>query len=733
MKTCNNINKKADCTTIDTFERNKFFYGKLLSVDDFQTEQDYFRKKNRLLNRSLEGSGIIHGLEVSNIESVNNGISLQITAGYALDSCGDLIVVENDTTVTIPTQLTDETLYLSIHYLECNKDRVASISESSNCEEHCCYNRISEIYEFKIGNKPPAENNNDAVLISVLTKNETSYLSDTTTCKYIDSNQELAKKLFDHENNTDNPHQVSAKQVKAIKSINEIQNWGGNISFESTDGSININPNTDAKTINITISQTVLSALDSKIMAIKTNLDMVLRFLMDKALKYKLKAFTNVFEYFESEIASEIIKATQEAIDNRIYINEKEFFVLMEYLSELEGKLIEEIRETDDQKQVVEKQLELYEVAIQELKKAIEKEDLFAIAVAQDEVCERAEWLIPVIEKVKVPKITTLQIEKARKTLANKGLFIGELTHTVSDKPQNSVLTQDPKTNTEVEKGSSVDVTVAIKANKVIVPNVVELNILNARKNITHVGLKVGTVTEEIRDDVNAGTVLSQKPLPDTEVDPASLVNLVIAKAQEKTRVPQLVNEKQANAQEILQKYKLKLGTVTHRASHLTKGTILEQTPKAGTTVNINNQVSIVVATSYKMTTVPNLVGYGEKDGKKIMELMKKANLQEGNVSYQYSSKPKGTILDQTPKAGAKVVVGSAVDVTVAKNRLIYEPLDPIIASPVNPGLVDPINPVGPINPDIVLNPVINPSPFINPLISDGRDKTVEDKKIIKK
>lgn len=726
MKTCNNINKKADCTTIDTFERNKFFYGKLLSVDDFQTEQDYFRKKNRLLNRSLEGSGIVHGLEVSNIERVNNEISLQITAGYALDSCGDLIVVENDTTVTIPTLLTDETLYLSIHYLECNKDRVASISESSNCEEHCCYNRISEIYEFKIDNTPPAENNNDAVLISVLTKNETSYSSDTSICKYIDSNQELAEKLFNHENNTDNPHQVSAKQVGAIKSINQIQNAGGNISITSN-GSIDIEVDDATKHISLTVSETILSELRSEIINIKTNLDMVLRFLMDKALKYKLKAFTKVFEYFESTIASEIIKATQEAIDNRIYINQKEFLVLMEYLSELEGKLIEEVGE-----RAVKKQLELYEVAIQELQKAMKKEDLFAIAVAQDEVCERAEWLIPVIEKVKVPKITTLPIEEAKKTLAKKGLFIGELTHTVSDKPQNSVLTQNPKANTTVEKGSSVDVTVAIKPDKIAVPNVVELNILNARKNITHVGLKVGTVTEEIMDDVNSGTVLSQKPLPDTKVDPASLVNLVIAKAQEKTRVPQLVNEKQANAQEILQKYKLKLGTVTHRASRLTQGTILEQIPKAGTRVNINSQVSIVVATSYRMTTVPNLVGYGAKDREKIMQLMEKANLQQGNVSYQYSSKPKGTILDQTPKAGAKVVVGSAIDITVAKNRLLYENL--IVVNPDTPVIVTPPNPIDHVvNPDIVVNPVINPNPFTNPVINHGRDKIVEDTKIIKK
>lgn len=33
------------------FERNKYFYGKLLTVDDFETEQRYMNDKRRVLNR----------------------------------------------------------------------------------------------------------------------------------------------------------------------------------------------------------------------------------------------------------------------------------------------------------------------------------------------------------------------------------------------------------------------------------------------------------------------------------------------------------------------------------------------------------------------------------------------------------------------------------------------------------------------------------------------------------
>ena len=42
-------------TKLFPFERNKYFYGKLLSVDDFELEQDYMNNKRRMLNRYLNG------------------------------------------------------------------------------------------------------------------------------------------------------------------------------------------------------------------------------------------------------------------------------------------------------------------------------------------------------------------------------------------------------------------------------------------------------------------------------------------------------------------------------------------------------------------------------------------------------------------------------------------------------------------------------------------------------
>ncbi len=73
------------------FERNKYFYGKLLSVDDFELEQRYVNNKRRMTNRFLHGAGVVAGLYVVRIDE--RTISLE--NGFALDSLGREIVIDN--------------------------------------------------------------------------------------------------------------------------------------------------------------------------------------------------------------------------------------------------------------------------------------------------------------------------------------------------------------------------------------------------------------------------------------------------------------------------------------------------------------------------------------------------------------------------------------------------------------------------------------------------------------
>ena len=78
------------CTGLETAERPLFGTGMTLSAADLTALQDYVVTKNRLHNRYQHGWGVVCGLEVLCHDCEG---SVTIRPGYAIDPCGDDIVV----------------------------------------------------------------------------------------------------------------------------------------------------------------------------------------------------------------------------------------------------------------------------------------------------------------------------------------------------------------------------------------------------------------------------------------------------------------------------------------------------------------------------------------------------------------------------------------------------------------------------------------------------------------
>jgi hypothetical protein len=87
------------------FARPSFFAGQLLTEDDLGALAEYVKAKDRLHNRYLVGSGVVCGLHVA-CSPADPG-SVLVCAGYALDCCGNDIVVPCDQTVDVVELLAD--------------------------------------------------------------------------------------------------------------------------------------------------------------------------------------------------------------------------------------------------------------------------------------------------------------------------------------------------------------------------------------------------------------------------------------------------------------------------------------------------------------------------------------------------------------------------------------------------------------------------------------------------
>lgn len=146
------------------FERNKYFYGKLLSVDDFELEQRYMNDKRRMLNQFILGTGIVAGLYAVRIDEQ----TISIEKGIALDSWGREIVV--DTPVIKKLSMIDgfdatkkedsRYVYLCIEYDEKEIDQVHNIAGNiSATREHgdLSYNKVQEGYHLFLTTQEPED------------------------------------------------------------------------------------------------------------------------------------------------------------------------------------------------------------------------------------------------------------------------------------------------------------------------------------------------------------------------------------------------------------------------------------------------------------------------------------------------------------------------------------------------------------------------------------------------
>ncbi len=152
------------------FERNRYFYGKLLSVDDFDAEQRYMNDKRRLINRLLHGSGVVCGLQVVEVDD----FTISVEMGVALDFSGREIVVAEPVTKRLSSidgfagceEAGNERgeLYLGIVYEEMAREPVHNIAgtEGSSEEE---FNRYKEGYRlFVTADEPEREGDRRKIL-----------------------------------------------------------------------------------------------------------------------------------------------------------------------------------------------------------------------------------------------------------------------------------------------------------------------------------------------------------------------------------------------------------------------------------------------------------------------------------------------------------------------------------------------------------------------------------------
>jgi serine/threonine-protein kinase len=131
-------------------------------------------------------------------------------------------------------------------------------------------------------------------------------------------------------------------------------------------------------------------------------------------------------------------------------------------------------------------------------------------------------------DQTSVPDLLDLaSSEDARLALTEARLVFGKVTPQDSDKPEGTVIAQDPAANTAVDIGTLVSITVS--SGKIPVPNVVGKTQTDAKNALLNAGFLVEVVLEE-NGTVAENTVIAQNPAADSVTLKGTIVTIKVSK-----------------------------------------------------------------------------------------------------------------------------------------------------------------------------------------------------------
>lgn len=244
-----------------------------------------------------------------------------------------------------------------------------------------------------------------------------------------------------------------------------------------------------------------------------------------------------------------------------------------------------------------------------------------------------------------------------------------------------AVIGQDPAAGTQLEKGSTVVLTVSkgkkgIDQNKTVtVPSLTGKIFNAAQKEASEQDLYVKIVDTVFSSKYTKDQIISQDPQSGSQVKAGTTVNVVVSLGIESVYVPDVQYRNEQDARNMLGDKNLNVTVLNEESRDVSPGCVIRQEPAAGTSVPAGTTVTVYVSSGYT-TSVPNVTGMEEQEAR---EAVTSADLVP-NVCYESSSTVNsGYVIRQTPAADTSCSQNDTVTIVVSKGEEYVEPEAPTL------------------------------------------------------
>lgn len=160
------------------------------------------------------------------------------------------------------------------------------------------------------------------------------------------------------------------------------------------------------------------------------------------------------------------------------------------------------------------------------------------------------------------------------------------------------VLRQTPEEGAKVDKGTVITLYVNVAGETVEMPNVIDVSLDNARKQLEAMGLKV-KVENIYSDTVDENDVVKTSPESGKDIKLGATVTLYVSKGKEtkKVEMPDLVGKDIDEAKYVLTKAKLEVGDIEKQHSDIyKKDEVIWQSEDKGDEIKEGTKINLVIS-----------------------------------------------------------------------------------------------------------------------------------------
>ena len=200
--------------------------------------------------------------------------------------------------------------------------------------------------------------------------------------------------------------------------------------------------------------------------------------------------------------------------------------------------------------------------------------------------------------QAKVPELRGKTVDSASQLLEQEGLSLGAQEEQPSDEFEPGVvIDQSPQAGERVDEGSAVDVVVSSGPETVLVPGLIGATEEEARSALEGEGLSIDVATEP-NDEFEEGIVFAQDPEEGAEVEPGTVVAVLISEGADGTELPDVTGQDADDAQSALED---QLGVDVNQAEESDElctqepGEVCRTDPEPGTIVAEGDEVTLFV------------------------------------------------------------------------------------------------------------------------------------------